>query len=489
MPANLAGECQLNPDAQLLVGVSGGPDSLCLLDILCRSGYPVVVAHYNHRLRAEADAEARYVQSVAENRGLPFVGGGGDIAAYAQDMRLSLEEAGRISRYRFLFAEAERIGAQAVAVGHTADDQVETILMHLLRGAGLDGLRGMQWVALPNVWSSSVPLVRPLLATWRTEVMDYIAERKLDPLLDATNQDPAFFRNRLRHELIPLLEQYNPAVRTVLWRTAQTVADDGQVLDRLVDAAWDECVAESGPGYLALQPARLAEQPIGIRRRLLRRAIGRLRPGQRDIGFEAVERAVQFLESRERPIQIDMIAGLRLIDESGREAEGQIWLADGRAALPRLAWPQLAAGLCLPLPVPGWIDLAPGWRLSARPLADAAAARQQAIANPDPFQAWIGSSALLGPLEVRSRRPGDRFRPLGMRGRSLKLSDFMINEKMPARARAAWPLVCAGEEVVWVPGYRLGHAGRLTDEPGTAIHLCLERRTEVVPVDVDKGNL
>jgi tRNA(Ile)-lysidine synthase len=240
-------KCQLHPSAPTLVGVSGGPDSLCLWDVLHRLGYPTIVAHYNHGLRPEAEEEAESVRQAAATAGVPFVFEQAKIAEIAERESLSLEEAARTARYSFLFSQAQRLGAQAVAVAHTADDQVETVLMHLLRGAGLSGLGGMSYRAIPNPWSQKIPLIRPLLDIWRPEVLVYCAEHALQPAYDATNLDQAYFRNRLRFDLIPSLEQYNPAARRLIW---QTVIRAGfWIIENAVVRAWKPAV-EVSPAML-----------------------------------------------------------------------------------------------------------------------------------------------------------------------------------------------------------------------------------------------
>ena len=272
-------KCELDPRLPVLVGVSGGPDSLCLLDGLHRLGYDLIVAHLDHRLRPESLEEARAVERMAGDRDLPFILEYENVNQYAIQQGNSVEEAARILRYRFLFRVAAAQNFQAVVVGHTADDQVETVLMHILRGAGLDGLKGMTYRSLPNAWSDTIPLVRPLLGAWRDEIMAYINAKDLHPLEDASNLDMRFYRNRLRNELIPYLEGLNPGVRGRLWRMADILAEDHNVLEKITEDIWNACLQESGAGYLAIGLQILADQPLGVRRRLVRRAISMLRPG------------------------------------------------------------------------------------------------------------------------------------------------------------------------------------------------------------------
>lgn len=463
--------CQLELTKPLVLGVSGGPDSLCLLDVLHQLGFLLVIVHLNHGLRPEAEGDAARVERIASQMGLPFVSRKEDVASYAAANALSLEEAARTIRYRFLFEQARILGAQAVAVAHTADDQVETVLMHFLRGAGLPGLKGMPMRLLPNPWSQAIPLVRPFLMTWREAVLAYCRERGLEPVEDRTNLDPRFTRNRLRHALLPALESYNPGVRQALLRTAQVLAGDDEILEGAIDSAWHICVLDQGEGCIAFDAPVLADQLTGIQRRLVRRAIAILRPGLRDVDFEAIERALAFLSSPSRTSRLDLIAGLALKREGNR-----LWLHAWEAGLPEAGWPQVPGGpLPLELDVPGEIELPHGWRIQAEPAQDLEQARWSALSNGDPYQAWLDAAGLRLPLQVKSRRPGDRFQPLGMGGHSLKLSDYLVNVKLPSRARERWPLVCSGPEIIWVPGYRLAHPFRVTPETQTIFYLHLTR--------------
>jgi tRNA(Ile)-lysidine synthase len=462
--------CQIDLSTPLVVGVSGGPDSLCLIDILVRQGYNVVVAHFNHLLRPESTEEARRVEALASQHAVPYSGDSQDVAQFARDQGLSVEEAARELRYRFLFSVAQRHNAQAVTVGHTADDQVETVLMHMLRGAGTDGLSGMAYRSLPNPWSREIALVRPLLAIWREEILAYLGERGLQPSTDASNLDQTYFRNRLRHELIPALERYQPNVRRLLWRTADVIGEERRMIDRLVEAAWDECARQQGPGYLDLDGAALNALPLAMQRRLLRRAIALIRPGLRDVDYEAVERGLAFVASPRPKGQCSLVAGLFLLKE-----DGHIWLAARRADLPNFNWPQAPSQGDQDLSLPGEIYLPEGWVLQTSVTLEACEIKAEILGNTDPFQAWFDADVLPATLTVRPRRPGDRIKPLGMGGHSLKVSDLMVNLQVPQRARRTWPLVCAGAEVLWVPGCRQADLARVTDATRRVVRLGLAK--------------
>lgn len=470
---NLDRYCHLEANSRLLVGVSGGADSLALLDSLDRLGYGLIIAHLNHGIRPEAAGEADRVRRAAESRGFLFVLKECDTSAHARAENLSLEEAARELRYAFLFEQAQFHGADAVAVGHNADDQVETVLMHWLRGAGLAGLKGMQVCTLPNPWSEAIPLVRPLLSVWGDEIRAYCQERGLDPVFDRSNLDPSYFRNRLRHELIPLLEDYVPGIRHRLRQMAEIIAGDHAVLSAVVDEAWNDCLVEEGEYFVAFDAEELNGQPLGVKRRLIRRAVAVLRPDIRDLSFEAVERALDALE------QPGQVGNLALDVNAFLEGDSFYLLERGAMdALPSGEWPQLPeGGGHIDIPVPGVIALPGGWHLEADWVENVESAWDEIITNENPYQAWITLPKRdPADLALRSRLRGDRFQPMGMEGHQVKISDFMIDQKIPRRMRERWPLVCVEDQIAWVVGLRLSECFRVKKMASRVVHLRLSRK-------------
>lgn len=461
-------ECGLEADRPLVVGVSGGADSLCLALALAELGYRLVVAHFDHQLRPESGADARAVEAFAARHDLPCVVGEGDVSALARDQRLSLEEAARKARYRFLFEQARAVGAQAVAVGHTADDQVETVLMHLLRGAGISGLKGMTFCARLPEWDAVLPLVRPLLNIRHAEAEAYCQARGVTPVQDETNADTTFFRNRLRHELIPTLESYNPQVRESLLRMARSLAGDLEILEAAAANAWDQCRPRTGPGFVQFSLAAFGSLLRGTQRRVLRLAVAHLRPDLRDIDFASIERGVDFLCAPKRSREIDFLQGMHLM------ADGeQAVLSETGAQITGADAPRMAADVELLLYVPGQVTL-DGWIIRAGYL-DLDEVASLPDLGADLSQAWLSAAELDLPLCVRTRRPGDRFQPLGLDGHSLKLSDFLVNQHVPRWYRDNWPLIFSGDTLAWVPMFRPAHPYRLTGSTRRAVHLVLER--------------
>ncbi len=460
---NLRMACGLVPDRQIVVGVSGGPDSMCLLDILAKSEYPPVIAHLDHQIRPSSAADEAFVRQQSALRGLQFWSDVADVPGYAAENHYSLEEAARLLRYRFLLETARKYSAQAVAVGHTADDQVETVLMHLVQGAGLKGLGGMTARSFLPEFSRETPVVRPLLTAWRTDILAYCEKNGLPSVEDSSNEDPAFTRNRVRKVLIPLLETFNPQVRKTIWRMSQVLTGEAAINREALDHVWQSCLVQAAPDFLVFQRKVWLDQGAGYQRGLLRRGLAEIGPAGQGLGFRGVEAALEFIAVPASTFRETRLGQLRLVCN-----EGEIWLLGRGSGIPGDDFPAIAAGTFQQIDIPGRVDLARGWRVGAQPVQDLSQAKMESRENRDPYRTWIDAGQLdHAPLCVRTRRPGDRLQPLGMGGRSQKLSDFMINVKMPQRARAHWPLVTAGDELVWVPGYRLADPFRLTDQTET----------------------
>lgn len=467
----LRDQCRLSREIPIVVGVSGGPDSLCLMSVLRKTGHRIVVAHFNHKLRPDSDTDANIVEQTAARLNLVSVIESGDVRAYAEKEKLSIEEAARILRYRFLMEQAHHFRAQAVAVGHTADDQVETVLMHFIRGAGIAGLKGMSYRTVIQVFDPEIPIVRPLLDTWREETVVYCAANGFRPRHDPSNASLDFFRNRLRHLLIPTLESYNPRFRDVIWRTSRSLESDYEVLANVLDEAWKACAVQENAGFITFDAVVLAQQPLGLQRNLIRRAIERIQPGELDLNYATLERASNFICDSPSRIRMDLTGGIHLLREGSL-----IYVARGNVTLPIERWPQMPKdGQTVPLKIPSQVTLLGGWKLNCELWNIASLALEQALANDDPFQTWVDAKGIVDALELRVRQEGDRFQPLGMDGHEMKISDFFINVKLPQRARDRWPLLCIGEKVVWVPGYRPAHPFRLTESTRQALYFSMTK--------------
>lgn len=471
----LRDECRLVKDRPIIVGVSGGPDSLCLMETLRQAGFPLVVAHFDHQLRPESGLDARMVEKTAARLMLACVIDGADVRGYADEKKISIEEAARALRYRFLFDLARRRNAQAVAVGHTADDQVETVLMHFLRGSGIAGLKGMSYRSIVKTFDPEIPIVRPLLDLWRDETVVYCAVNGLRPHYDSSNDSLNFQRNRIRHLLIPSLESYNPKFREAILRMSQSLKGDYTFVMETLENTWRKTVVAIDKDVITLDSDLLSKYSLGLQRNLVKHAMQTLRPGV-DLSFAVLERAVTMINSSAHSTRVDLKAGLRIFRESKL-----IYICTLDAELPFNLWPQMPDSLSsITISPPGQAALAGGWKLNCERWRLPALAWEQAERNEDQFQVWLDAENLPESFELRARLQGDHFTPLGMDGHSQKISDFFVNEKIPHRARERWPLLCAGDEIVWVPGYRPSHAYRLTESTRNIIYFSMTRPLEKI---------
>ena len=440
----------------IVVGISGGVDSMVLLHAMKEMGFTPIAAHFNHKLRDESDKEADSVQSYCLDSGLPFRSGSGDVRQFAKEGGYSIEEAARILRYQFLFDVAVTEMAGAVAVAHHVDDQVETILMNLLRGAGTKGLSGMQVVSIPNAWHETIPLVRPFLEVSKEDLVDYQLEHHLPVIEDLSNQDETYFRNRIRHTLVPQLEKLTPGFHQRLLQTAQILSAEDQALEYFCDIAWETCRHSQGASYIQLAREELLDYPIAVQRRIIRKALKNLRPDYLELSFSQVEAALDFIRTPTRK-SANWVAKVNL-SQSPKLVVLSTWETD----VVKNQFPQLLDHNHIQIPDQGEISVGDGWFLVVSPLEYSADQFDRTDIPGEDFLVWMDQSALVGNAVLRPRLDGDIIKPLGMGGRSMKVSDMMINEKIPAPYRENWPLISGKDTILWVPGGRLSQEASIT---------------------------
>ena len=492
------------PGGTVVVGVSGGADSVCLLHLMARLqrelDIKVHAAHLDHRLRgAESQADVKYVAGLANSLGIPITTGSEDVASHKARKKCSLEEAARELRHEFLAKVAFYVGADRVAVGHTQDDHVETILMHILRGTGTSGLRGFgpcspmvydyQSRPVPSRERSSLSLgaqqsnlsiIRPLLGVTREETMSYCQEVDLEPRVDSSNLSLSFFRNRCRLELLPLLRKYNPDVDQALLRLAEIAGDDGALVEQQAVQLWNE-VAKQGDGAVYLDKGKISVLPVALQRQLVRLAGERLLGDTRDIEASHVE-AMRLLLGKPVGKRVSLPRGLVCwvgYDKAVIASEGKQF----QAPFPPCPFPSLRGEF--PLEVPGETIL-PGWRVMA---SISASIGSQSSGRSEPNRRFVAASGAKQSqekdrklvaefdlhqtgteLSVRRRQPADRFCPLGM-DRPKKLQHFMVDAKIPLWWRDCIPIVCSPRQIVWVAGWRIDDRVKVTEATREVLRL------------------
>ena len=457
------------PGESTLVGVSGGPDSVCLsliLQEISSSGalpLRIRLAHLNHCLRgAEADADEEFCRRFAAERGVELAVGRVRVQEEARRGE-SLEQAARRVRYRFLAQAARDAGIGTIAVGHHADDAAETVAMRLLRGCGLWGLAAMAPARPVEATAPTTRIVRPLLETGKAELLDFLSDRGQPFRLDSSNLGRGFLRNRIRHDLLPALQRNCPGFTPATLCTLNKLAlDVNALLNALLDARWTDLCAYCDATAVGLDMERYRDLPAALRKLAVRRALGLLHS-----------------ESDGRP-GLTRREYNSIADLTGRPVGDALCLSGGFTArrehgLIHISRPAPAGGIPeTNLPVPGSVCIGqPPLRITAEVISNppAGPALRQRRAD----EAFLSLDALRLPLKVRSRRPGDRLRPLGAPGHR-KLKDFFIDRKVPRHERDRTPLVVdAAGQIVWVVGHEIGEPFKLLGAEVAVLHLAVER--------------
>jgi tRNA(Ile)-lysidine synthase len=424
-----------HPGQRIGVAVSGGPDSVLLLhfmkDLALEWGITLAVVHFNHHLRgAESEADERFVRKLADSMGIAFMCGEAEVARVARERKRNLEATARELRYRFFFSLVEQGRLDRVVTAHTANDQAETVLLRLLRGAGTRGLTGIHPVLEGKV-------ARPFLDLTRAQITREIEARKLEWRLDSTNLDSRLRRNKIRRELLPCLErEYNPAIVPLLKDQADRARHEEAFLEQQASERSRPWRLREGGGEKISVRALLGFAPA-IQRRVLRQMLQSLRPDLRGVAYAHIEGLLRFATSA----------------QSGRS----LTLPGGAVARKEFDWLNLGlqpvstadAAYAYPVEIPGEIAVpALGSTFGFKIVG------LQGV--PEEYNKTAGSA--LDPQKLRQRlflrnwRSGDQFWPLGSR-KLRKLKELFRQRKIPRRQRKLWPVLECGERIVWVRGF------------------------------------
>ncbi len=430
--------------SQVVVGVSGGPDSVALLHILYRLksvlNLKLWVAHLNHKLRpGEAEREASWTKRFASKLGIAVISDSFDVPLLAKKKGLSIETAARQARYNFLEHVAVKVGASKIALGHTASDQVETVLMRFLRGSGLEGLSGIP--------PARGKIIRPLIGVFREEVEQYCQDNFLDPCFDSSNRQRICLRNRVRLDLIPYLSgHFNPQLESSLFRLLQITRADNEYLQGEARRVWKSLIVDRNEGKIILNFKKLSSLHLALQRRVIRLTIETIKGDLRGISFRQIKSLLELNCSKGTRI-ISLPGNLRvegrygqLVIKKKKKEEDEVSLSYGR------------------LRVPGETKLS---ELNLR-FRSSLIKKTSSWLSKNPNFAFLDHNKISGSLFFRSRKIGDRFQPLGMVG-TKKLKDFFIDLKIPRFKRDKIPLLVSKSEIVWVVGQRISERFKIDE--------------------------
>jgi tRNA(Ile)-lysidine synthase len=442
----------------ILIACSGGPDSLALVDILLKlqKAYQLklAVAHFDHMFRgAESKADAEFVAAFCREKNIAYYQKTFDVPAYIKKTGFSPEEAARVVRYDFLRGVAKRLGNAKIATGHHQDDQAETVLIHLFRGAGSSGIGGIRPI--------SRGIIRPLLSVTRQEIEEYCENSHLSPRIDCTNSQTDYLRNRIRLQLLPeLIEKFNPAMKAALCKSAEIIAAEHDFIRQSVECIWAKLVSQEGESIVFARK-KFNQLHIAQKRELFRMAIEKKQGSLRGISFTHVEKMIVLSEKGFVGTQITLPGNLVF-----KCNYHQMMLASLQADIKKLdalyAVLALQGDTYIPaLKMAVQVELTDFFMKPAN--------KNSAVFDFD---------QLVPPLFIRYRQAGDRFRPSGMAG-SKKLKDFFIDYKLERQKRDIVPLLCDQQGILWVIGYRQSEYGRASEKTKKCLRVSIREDEKV----------
>ncbi|NQU16620.1 MAG: tRNA lysidine(34) synthetase TilS [Candidatus Saganbacteria bacterium] len=444
------------PKDIIIVGLSGGADSVALLYLLNEYknelDITLYVAHLNHLLRHDAGIDQNFVENICKNLGITCFTEAIDVAAYAEKNKLNLENAARKLRYNFYYRTASKVGANKISLGHTADDNVETFLMHLLRGAGLKGLSG-----IPPLRGN---IIRPLIKIWRRDIEKFTASLKVVPRIDHTNYESKYLRNRVRLKLIPQLKIYNLNIKQILLQTILLLTEDAQFLETRVKEALKEVTITEKEYQIELDISRLRALEAPVQGHLIRAAIEKLKGNLSELAFSHIHDISKNLSSTEGwelhlPDKIFAIGN-----------RNKLLISKEKPPAPT------KKSFHYKMSVPGQVIIEETNTIITASLHEDI--NKDEIEGSSNTTVFVDFEEVGRELIIRSRRNGDRFYPLGMKG-AKKLQDFFVDNKVPKEERDIIPVIESQGRIIWVAGQRIDERVKVDKKTDKAVRLTLQK--------------
>ncbi len=435
---------------KVIIAFSGGIDSTALTHLLHslknKLKIKLFAAHLNHKLRGkDSDLDAVFAKATAKKLKVPFMIEEFDVLSFAKQNRLNLEDAARRARYEFLEKSAAKVGAIKIAVAHTADDNIETFLMRLVRGTGMKGLTG-----IPPVRGK---IVRPLIGLLRSEIEEYLRSKKITPRIDRTNFETKYLRNRIRRNLIPALKSYNHNIKELLLQAISTANSIQGFVEVEAEKALKGMTLFKSAGEIRIDIRKLLNTDAALRGEVLRHAIETVKRDLVDISFVHIEDILGQLNKKRAEIDLPGVYA---------------YVNKGALSISRSKRPETAPRTFMhKLEIPGEVREGGGFFIEADVLPSVSVSDLRAK---DPYRAYLDYDKIGKPLIVRNRMPGDRFSPLGLKG-SKKLQDIFVDQKIDLGERDSIPVIEDGKKIVWVVGYRMSEEAKVTPATRKVVRL------------------
>jgi tRNA(Ile)-lysidine synthase len=452
----------------VLVAVSGGPDSMVLLHALMALSDPMElqlgVAHLNHCLRQTADNDEQFVKSTAKKFGLPFFVKKKNILAEQKKTGLSIEEAGRNARYHFFNAVCQNTQFNKIAIGHHQEDNAEQILLNLIRGSGPAGIGG-----IPPVREN---IIRPLIQSSHNERMEYLKTQEIVYVIDQSNNDERFFRNRIRHQLMPLLKStYNPQISDTLNRLAAILKSEEEWINDLINPLFDQAVLTSNNKKTTLSVSVLLTFHLAAQRRVLRKAILKTKKNLRKIKYVHIDSIIQMIHKKVPDARFDLPDKIRIIKQADQliiqqESQNLRTVIAPKEDKTPVAFEYLVSKFTIESESSVYISEIKS-RIS---FSKTSPGQIRNLSKRVSFTAFFDADRLVFPITIRNFQPGDKFSPFGMTG-TQKLKSFFINNKVLPSKRKVVPVFLSGDKIFWVGGFRIADPFKITAETKSVLKI------------------
>jgi tRNA(Ile)-lysidine synthase len=459
--------CRIKPNDLVILGFSGGADSVCLLDALSKMKCHFRIAYFNHQLRKTVDREVHFVKNIALKYAVECSIGSEDIFSLAKKNNKGIEETARFYRYQYLIETAKKYNAVSVVVAHHADDQIETILMNLLRGTGLNGLIGMDFVSFSE-FSDSIPIIRPMLKIWKSEILEFCKTNNLPFSEDETNSDEIYTRNKIRGQLIPTLQKYNPQIKQSLDRMGTILRDDHEFLLDYAEKAKRNLVLCARKNFIKMDVLEFRKHSVSIQRNIINCLLDEFFFIGKNKSFILIESVRKVLNEEISGNYSKLLVDLQVLveDNTGYFFSNIQELNKADDLILDNEGDQVKKN--------GFVLINKNWKITTKTIPFTEVKGMYAV-NTNTYVAYVDAASVGGGLSLGKWKEGIRFAPLGLSGHSMKLSDFWINKGFPKRKRGNWPLIMAGNEILWIPGFQPAHSARITDSTREVLKLSVDK--------------
>lgn len=447
----------IEENEEIVVGVSGGPDSICLLHLLWRLrekwGLKIYVVHLDHQFRGmEAKKDAEYVEEICKKIGIDSFIFSYDVSKYSKEKGITFEEAGRELRYRLFDETLEKTGATKIAVAQNRNDQAETVLMRLMRGSGIEGLAAIDY-------KRDARIIRPILDITRKEIEEYCEKYQLKPRIDKTNLETIYTRNKVRLELIPYIEKnFNSRIIDTLWRSANLLRDDSDYLAKESEKKLKDITILEDKCIYKLDLKKFINLHISMKKRVLRSSVEKVKGDLKDIGSNHIESIIKLADKKNVGLSVDLPGhiivklGYNSIDIKVKEVRKNKIEDDNFEY-------KLNIGEVTPITSLNdsiEVEILQKWEIY--------------VDKNTNHTIFVDYNKIIGGLTIRNRRNGDKFNPLGMKG-TKKVKDYFIDKKVPKEIRDRIPMLCDEKGIIWIVGYRMSENYKVDEKTDKVIKL------------------